>query len=59
MRSSQNKPELKDIKSRNVQEEGDTGYFGVPSKAGVTTRHRTNFIPAAASGGCDSPPKRV
>lgn len=32
MRSSQNKPELKDIKSRNVQEEGDYGVFRSPQQ---------------------------
>lgn len=32
MRSSQNKPELKDIKSRNVQEEGDHGVFRSPQQ---------------------------
>lgn len=32
MRSSQSKPELKDIKSRNVQEEGDYGVFRSPQQ---------------------------
>lgn len=32
MRSSQNKPELKGIKSRNAQEEGDHGVFRSPQQ---------------------------
>ena len=43
MRYNYKKPELKDSKARTVLEEGDTGYFGVPSTAGVAPCHRTNF----------------
>ena len=45
MRYSYKKPETKNKKARLVLEEGDTGYFGVPSTAGVAPCHRTNLTP--------------
>jgi len=48
MRSSQNKPELKDIKSRNVQEEGDHGVFRSPSQGRSDALPPHQFYPRSS-----------